>query len=100
MVPSEAAAPALVAVGFLMMQQVTEIEWTDLKVAIPAFVTIIFMPFGYSITVGIGVGFIVYVIMQAVAGKARDVHPLMYATAGTFVIYYLLDPINQALGLA
>ncbi len=100
MVPSEAAAPALVAVGFLMMQQVTDIEWTDLSVAIPAFMTIIFMPFGYSITVGIGVGFITFVTMQAVAGKARAVHPLMYATAAAFVIYFLLDPINKALGLA
>lgn len=100
MVPSEAAAPALVAVGFLMMQQVVEIKWSDLGVAIPAFVTIIFMPFGYSITVGIGVGFIVYVLMQAVVGKARNVHPLMYATAITFVIYFLLDPISKALGVA
>lgn len=88
------------AVGFLMMQQVTDIEWTDLSVAIPAFMTIIFMPFGYSITVGIGVGFITFVTMQAVAGKARAVHPLMYATAAAFVIYFLLDPINKALGLA
>lgn len=100
MVPSEAAAPALVAVGFLMMQQVVDIKWSDLSVAIPAFMTIIFMPFGYSITVGIGVGFITYVFMQIVIGKARSVHPLMYLTAGAFVIYFLLAPINALLGLS
>ncbi|MFP7695846.1 NCS2 family permease [Trueperella sp. LYQ143] len=100
MVPSEAAAPALVAVGFLMMQQVTEIRWNDLAIAIPAFMTIVFMPFGYSITVGIGVGFITYVFMQLVTKKAKSVHPLMYLTAALFMIYFALEPINHLLGVA
>ena len=52
LIPSEAAVPALVLVGFLMMQQVTEIDWADLEIAIPAFLTIVLMPFTYSITVG------------------------------------------------
>src|SRR5699024_2096676 len=60
-VPYEAATPALVVVGFLMMQQVTQISWRDLSIAVPAFLTIILMPFAYSITVGIGAGFIAYV---------------------------------------
>lgn len=100
MVPNEAAAPALVAVGFLMMQQVTEIDWKDLGVAIPAFMTVAFMPFGYSITVGIGVGFITYVILEAVQKRARKVHPLMWVVAALFVIYFLLEPINRVLGVA
>ncbi len=100
MVPNEAAAPALVAVGFLMMQQVTEIDWKDLGVAIPAFMTVAFMPFGYSITVGIGVGFITYVILEAVQNRARKVHPLMWVVAALFVIYFLLEPINRVLGVA
>ncbi|WP_241969086.1 NCS2 family permease [Trueperella bialowiezensis] len=99
-VPSQAAAPALVVVGFMMMQQVVDIDWEDLSVAIPAFITIIFMPFGYSITVGIGVGFIAYAFMQTVIGKAKNVHPLMWITAGLFVIYFLMDPITRALGIA
>ena len=71
-----------------------------LAVAIPAFITIIFMPFGYSITVGIGVGFIVYVFMQAVVGRTAKVHPLMWLTAALFVLYFLMDPISRALGIA
>ena len=97
LVPSEAAAPALVAVGFLMMQQVTDIDWKDMAIAIPAFLTIILMPFGYSITVGIGVGFIFYALMQLLRGKAKDVHPLMWVVSAMFLIYFLLGPIQSAL---
>ena len=97
LVPSEAAAPALVAVGFLMMQQVTEIDWEDLSVGIPAFLTIALMPFSYSITVGIGVGFVAFVIMSVAAGKTRRVHPLMWGTFVAFVVYFLLDPIQKLL---
>ncbi|MFY9263196.1 MAG: NCS2 family permease [Actinomycetaceae bacterium] len=99
MVPNEAAAPALVAVGFLMMQQVTDIDWKDQSVAIPAFMTVAFMPFAYSITVGIGVGFITYVIMQTVTGRIRKVHPLMWVVAVLFVVYFLIEPINRLLGV-
>lgn len=98
LVPNEAAAPALVAVGFLMMQQVREIDWEDLSIAVPAFLGIVFMPFGYSITVGIGVGFISHVVMQVATGKAKKVHPLMWLVAALFVVYFLLGPIQQLLG--
>ena len=77
-IPSEAAVPALVLVGFLMMQQVKGIDWDDLEVAIPAFLTIVLMPFTYSITVGIGAGFLTYVLIKLVLGKAAVVHPLMW----------------------
>ena len=96
-VPNEAAAPALVVVGILMMQQVKEIRWEELAVAIPAFLTIAFMPFAYSITVGIGVGFITYVVMRIATGKAKRVHILMWITSLLFVVYFLLGPIQQAL---
>lgn len=99
LVPNEAAAPALVAVGFLMMQQVAKIDWTDLGIAIPAFLTIVFMPFGYSITVGIGVGFICHCMVEAARGRARKVHPLMWLVSALFVVYFLLDPIQRLLGL-
>lgn len=97
LVPNEAAAPALVAVGFLMMQQVRDIDWEDLSIAVPAFLGIVFMPFGYSITVGIGVGFICHVIMQLANRKAKEVHPLMWLVAILFVIYFLLGPIQALL---
>ena len=74
-IPSEAAVPALVLVGFLMMQQVKGISWDDIEIAIPAFLTIILMPFTYSISVGIGAGFLAFVLIKAVKGKAAQVHP-------------------------
>jgi len=98
-IPYEAATPALVVVGFLMMQQVKGIDWEDLEIAIPAFLTIVLMPFTYSITAGIGAGFIVYVLIKAVRGKASVVHPLMWAIAGLFVLYFALDPVKGALGV-
>ncbi len=97
MIPSEAAVPALVLVGFLMMQQVTGIEWNDPEIAIPAFLTIVLMPFTYSISVGIGVGFVTYVFLKLVRGKASAVHPLMWVVAGLFVVYFAIDPITRLL---
>jgi adenine/guanine/hypoxanthine permease len=97
-VPYEAATPALVLVGFLMMVQVKAIDWDDVEIAIPAFLTIILMPFTYSIAVGIGAGFLAYVLIKLVRGKAADVHPLLWATAALFVIYFAIDPIEQLLG--
>jgi AGZA family xanthine/uracil permease-like MFS transporter len=98
-VPYEAATPALVVVGFLMMQQVRGIAWDDLEIAIPAFLTIVLMPFTYSITAGIGAGFVVYVLLKIVLGKAKAVHPLMWAIAAMFVLYFAIDPIKSALGV-
>lgn len=97
-VPSEAAVPALVVVGFLMMQQVKEIDWEDLELAIPAFLTIVLMPFAYSISAGIGAGFLAYVLIKAVRGKAREVHALMWVIAALFVVYFAISPISSWLG--
>ena len=93
-IPSEAAVPALVLVGFLMMQQVTGVDWSDLEIAIPAFLTIVLMPFTYSITVGIGAGFVSYVLIKLVLGKARALHPLLLVVAALFVVYFAIDPIT------
>ena len=98
-VPSEAATPALVVVGFLMMQQVRGIEWDNLEIAIPAFLTIVLMPFTYSITAGIGAGFVVYVLLKIVLRKASAVHPLMWAISAMFVLYFAIDPIKSVLGV-
>jgi AGZA family xanthine/uracil permease-like MFS transporter len=98
-VPYEAATPALVVVGFLMMQQVKGIDWEDLEIAIPAFLTIVLMPFTYSITAGIGAGFVVYVLIKIVRGKASVIHPLLWAIAGLFIVYFALDPLKALLGV-
>ncbi|GAA1156458.1 NCS2 family permease [Nocardioides aquiterrae] len=94
-IPSEAAVPALVLVGFLMMQQVKGIDWDDLEIAIPAFLTIVLMPFTYSITVGIGAGFIAYVFIKLVRGKVAAIHPLMWVVAALFVVYFFINPITS-----
>jgi adenine/guanine/hypoxanthine permease len=94
-IPNEAAVPALILVGFLMMQQVQNIEWNDVEIAIPAFLTIILMPFTYSITVGIGAGFVSYVLIKVVLGKWRAVHPMMWLTSGLFAIYFLIAPLTE-----
>ncbi len=99
MVPFEAATPALVVVGFLMVMQVAGIDWKNYEVAIPAFLTIILMPFTYSITAGMGAGFIAFVVLKVAAGKAKQVHPLMWGTAVLFVAYFTLGPIKAALGI-
>ena len=99
MVPYEAATPALVIVGFLMMMQVAGITWSSYEIAIPAFLTIILMPFTYSITTGIGAGFISYVVLKVAVGRAREVHPLMWFSAVLFVIYFALGPIRGLLGI-
>ncbi|WP_253953932.1 NCS2 family permease [Schaalia sp. 19OD2882] len=97
LVPTEAASTALVFVGFLMMMQVMDIEWTKPEIAIPAFLTIAFMPFAYSITVGIGMGFVSYTVIQVAQGGARRIHPLMWLVTLLFILYFVLGPIQSAL---
>jgi AGZA family xanthine/uracil permease-like MFS transporter len=99
-VPYEAATPALVVVGFLMMQQVRGINWEDLEIAIPAFLTIVLMPFTYSITVGIGAGFVVYTLIKIVVGKASGIHPLLWIVSALFVLYFAIEPVKQVLGVS
>ncbi|GIH11358.1 MFS transporter [Rhizocola hellebori] len=88
-VPLEAAATALVVVGFLMVTGIRNIDWSDYEIAIPAFLTIVLMPFTYSISNGIGAGMISYALIKLVRGKAREVHPLLWVVAGLFVLYFL-----------
>ena len=99
MVPYEAATPALVVVGFLMMTQVTDIDWKSPEIALPAFITVIMMPFSYSITNGIGAGFIAYLVVRLARGRVREIHPLMWGASLLFVIYFTLTPIKAILGI-
>jgi adenine/guanine/hypoxanthine permease len=98
-VPQEAAAPALVVVGFLLMRQVADIDWGDLEIAIPAFLTIVLMPFTFSITNGIGAGFIAYVLIKAFRGRWREPGLLLWIIAFLFVIYFAIDPVQRLLGV-
>jgi AGZA family xanthine/uracil permease-like MFS transporter len=95
MVPSQAATPALVAVGFLILSSsVKEIDWSDHTIAVPAFVTMMTMPFTYSITNGIGMGFITFVILRLAAGRGREVPVPMYVVAAVFGFYYLMPALG------
>ena len=96
-VPFEAATPALVVVGFLMVTQIRSIDFSDYTIAIPAFLTIVVMPFTYSIANGIGAGFVSYALIALATGRARRVHPLLWLVAALFVIYFAIAPIRSAL---
>jgi len=93
-IPYEAATPDLVIVGFLMMTQIKQVDWEDYGIAIPAFLTIILMPFTYSISVGIGAGFVSHVVIRMVQGRRKEIHPLLLLVSGLFMIYFLTSPIN------
>ncbi len=89
-VPSFATAVALIVVGFMMMQQVVNLDWTTLEDAVPAFVCITMMGFAYSISEGISLGIISYVLLHVLTGKAKDMNALMYVLAVLFVLKYFL----------
>ncbi|MFJ9726274.1 NCS2 family permease [Streptomyces sp. NPDC101209] len=95
MVPSQAATPALLAVGFLILAgSVKEIDWADYTLAIPAFVTMVMMPFTYSITNGIGMGFLTFALLRLAAGRGREVPVAMYVVAAVFGFYYLMPALG------
>ena len=91
-IPSFATAPALVIVGFLMLTSITKIDFNDYTEAIPCFITIIAMPFMYSISEGIAMGTIAYVVINLVTGKAKEkkISPLMYVLAVLFICKYII----------
>ncbi len=99
-VPTEIAAAALVIVGAMMMAQIKHIDLTDFGVLLPVFLTVTVMPFTYSIANGIGAGFVSWVLVQAVAGKAKAVHPLLWIVAAGFVLFFARGPIEAAFGVA
>ena len=88
-IPPEATAPALVIVGYFMMTMVRDIEWSDPAIGIPALLTIVMMPFTYSITNGVGAGFLSYAVIALLRGRGRDVHPLLYVVAAIFAWYFI-----------
>ncbi|WP_433715234.1 NCS2 family permease [Nocardia sp. CA-084685] len=97
-VPIQAAAPALVIVGALMMTQARKIDWNDLEVAVPAFLTIVLMPFTYSITNGVGAGLIAYVVIKLARGKFREIHWLIGLVSLVFAGYFGISAIELLFG--
>ncbi|AVL99689.1 MFS transporter [Gordonia iterans] len=97
-VPMEAVTPALVVVGALMVAQVRDIDFSRFEYALPAFLTIMVMPFTYSIANGIGVGFISWVVLASARGKWRTVHPLLWVVAILFALYFARGPISTLIG--
>jgi AGZA family xanthine/uracil permease-like MFS transporter len=93
-IPPQATAPALVLVGYLMFGLITGIDVADDEDGIPALLTLILMPLTYDITVGIGAGFITWVLIKAVRRKWAAIDPLMWLVAVAFVIYFLSDYIQ------
>lgn len=91
-------AGALIIVGFLMMQMVREIPWTNLEEAFPAFLTIVGIPLTYNISYGIGMGFISYVAIKVLHRKAGEIHPLMWIVSAAFVVTFILPAIESLIG--
>ncbi|MFD5143644.1 NCS2 family permease [Streptomyces sp. NPDC058401] len=95
MVPSQAATPALVAVGFLIMAgSVRDIDWNDFTIAVPAFLAMVMMPFTYSITNGIGIGFVAFSVLRLATGRGREVPVAMYVVSAVFVFYYAMPALG------
>lgn len=91
-VPACATAPALILIGFLMFAQMARIRFDQYDTAIPAFITLVTLPFTYSISHGIGYGFVSYVVIKICSRRFHDVHPLMYVVAAAFAIYLVWAP--------
>jgi AGZA family xanthine/uracil permease-like MFS transporter len=96
-VPAQATAPALILVGFLMIRLVRDIPFGDLEEGFPALLTVTLMPFTYSITDGIGAGFVAYCVVKLLRGKGAQVHAMMYGTAAAFVIYFAMPAVRALL---
>jgi len=97
-VPSEVAAAALVIVGAMMMSQIVGISFKEFSSTLPVFLTIVVMPLTYSISNGIGAGFISWVLLRSLSGKAREISPLLWVVAAGFAIYFARGPIEVLLG--
>ena len=98
-IPAEATAPALIMVGFLMLSVIRDIDWNEYAIAIPSFLTIVVMPFNYSITDGIGWGFVSYTVIHLLLGRLRDLHWMMILSSAAFAVFFAIDPIRRLLGV-
>ena len=93
MIPGAATAPSLILIGMLMIGNATNIYWHNVEIALPCFLTMIMIPFTYSVADGIGVGFISYVAIHLITGKWKKVPPITYGLAAMFVVMYVLSAL-------
>ncbi|MFI6356635.1 NCS2 family permease [Streptomyces sp. NPDC050743] len=98
-VPREVASAALVTIGAMMMMNARHVDWGDRSVAIPVFLTVVIMPFTYSITPGVAAGVISYVVIKLAQGKWREIGPFMWGLTVLFLVYFSLHPIRALLGV-
>ncbi len=96
-IPTQATAPALVIVGYLMFTQLKGIDLDNVEDGLPALLTMILMPLTYDITVGIGAGFITWVVIKVAKGKLSEIHPLMWVVAVMFLVYFLQGWLNTVI---
>ncbi|MFF0479547.1 NCS2 family permease [Streptomyces sp. NPDC004284] len=99
-VPQEVAAAALVVIGSMMMQNAKHVDWSDRAVAIPVFLTVVLMPFTYTITTGVAAGVISYVVIKTAQGKAREVGGFMWGLTAIFIVYFAIHPVESWLGVS
>ncbi|MER7052899.1 NCS2 family permease [Streptomyces sp. NPDC000351] len=98
-VPQEVASAALVVIGAMMMMNARHVDWADRATAIPVFLTVVLMPFTYSITAGVAAGVVSYVAIKAAQGKAREIGAFMWVLTVIFIVYFALNPIESWLGV-
>src|SRR5690606_38846477 len=89
-VPAQATAPALIIVGVMMTSSFKEIKWDDLSEAIPAFLSAVIMTLAYNISTGIAFGFIFYIIVKVCKKEAKEIHPILWGSAGLFTLYFVV----------
>jgi AGZA family xanthine/uracil permease-like MFS transporter len=99
LIPAEATAPALILVGFLMASIIRDIDFSTVDDGLPALLTLAVMPFTFSITDGVGAGFVMYSFLKLVTGKGRQVHWMMYLVSAAFVLYFLLGLFRSWFGI-
>lgn len=99
-VPAEVASAALVVIGAMMMQNARHVDWSDRSVAIPVFLTVVLMPFTYTITTGVAAGVISWVAIKVAQGRAREIGAFMWGLTVIFVVYFALHPIESWLGVS
>ena len=100
LVPGAIAGAALVLVGAMMLSQIKHIDFADFRVLLPVFLTITVMPMTYSIANGIGAGFVSWIVVNALSGKAKTIHPLLWIVGVGFVLFFARGPIEAAFGVA
>ncbi|MFJ4824758.1 NCS2 family permease [Streptomyces bacillaris] len=98
-VPTEVASAALVVIGAMMMQNARHVDWGDRSVAIPVFLTVVLMPFTYTITTGVAAGVIAYSAIKLAQGRAREVGAFMWGLTVIFLVFFALNPIESWLGV-